>query len=227
MQSNLQSRKIDLVFVIDGTGSMTPCLDMVKDAARTFYKKFEEKMKDMGSSIDLLRVKLIVFRDYECDSNPMDESPFYELPLDLADFESKLSSIKAIGGGDANENGLEALHFAFNSDFIARGLKDRQVIVLFTDTDALKLGERSDLKNYPKNMVDETRFISEWIMPGQTSKLNPRGKRLVIYAPNGTSYKELSAKLPGANFIPVELSSGMAEFNFDEIIRIIAASASN
>jgi hypothetical protein len=227
MQNNLQRRKIDLVFVIDGTGSMTPCIDMVKNAAKTFYKKFEEQMIDMGSTIDLLRVKLIVFRDYECDAFPMEESPFYELPLDLTDFERALSNIEAIGGGDAKENGLEALHFAFNSDFIARGLKDREVIVLFTDTDALELKERAESKNYPKDMVDEKGLIIEWVAPGQMLKINPKGKRLVMYAPNNSTYKELAKKLPSSVFVPVELSSGMAEFNFNEIIKIIAASASN
>ena len=227
MQSNLMRRKIDIVFVIDGTASMIPCIDMVKNAAKTFYQKFEKTMIDMGSSIDMLRIKLIVFRDYECDSHPMDETPFYELPADLADFENSLKNVQAIGGGDNPENGLEALHFAFKSKFATPGLKDRQVIVLFTDTDALPLKERSDSPNYPKDMVSEDELVSEWIMASQQLRLNQRGKRLVIYAPNGTRYKNIATMLPGANFIPVELSTGMAEFNFDDIIKIIAASASN
>lgn len=223
----MEKRKIDMVFVIDGTGSMGPCIDKVKEAAKKFYQKFNEQMILMGSEVTSLRIKTIVFRDYLDDGEEaMVESPFFELPIDLADFEASLAAIHATGGGDIPENGLEALHFAFSSDFTATGLRDRQVIVLFTDADALAIGERNAAPGYPAGMVDETGLISEWIMPTQTSKLS-RGKRLVIYAPNDSKYKELSSKLPGSNFVPVELSTGLVEFDFDDIIKIIAASASN
>jgi dolichyl-phosphate beta-glucosyltransferase len=62
------------------------------------------------------------------------ESPFFELPSDEAEFSSFLSGVTATGGGDASENGLEALYLAMKSDF-STGPKDRQVIVMFTDAD--------------------------------------------------------------------------------------------
>ena len=229
----MEKRKIDIVFVIDGTGSMGPCLEKVKNAARTFYQRFNEEMVLMGSEVTSLRVKNIIFRDYKDDGDlAMVESDFFELPTDDTEFENDLASIPATGGGDIPENGLEALHFAFNSDFNTPGPKDRQVIVLFSDADCLDLGERRDCPNYPADMVDMDGLINEWIMPDsvardQSCKLNKRGKRLLVYAPNSSKYKDFVADLPGAHFIPVELSTGLYEFNFDDIIKIIAASASS
>ncbi len=226
----MENRKIDIVFVIDGTGSMAPCIDMIKDAAKEFYQKFNESMIKRGSTIDSLRIKNIVFRDYETDGAlSMEQSAFFEIPTDLADYEANLNSISAQGGGDLPENGLEALHYAFNSDFVAIGPKDREVIVLFTDADALDLHERSASSDYPKDMVDMAGLTREWIAPAQESgsKLTKKGKRLVIYAPASSKYADVSKKLPSSNFVPVELGTGLVDFSFDEIINIIAASASN
>ena len=224
---NMVRRKIDIVFTIDGTSSMTPCLDMVKNATKDFYQKFEEALVKNNNQIDSLRIKIIVFRDYEYDSKPMEESPFFELPMDLDDYSKYLSRVEAIGGGDNPENGLEALHYAFNSEFIATGMKDREVIVLFTDTDAISREDRIDCKYYPKDMVDENGLIREWILPSQKMKLTQKGKRLVLYAPPSTKYQGRQGKLPNCSFVPVKLGSGLVDFNFDEIIRIIAASVSN
>lgn len=222
----MEKRKIDIVFVIDGTGSMTPCIDGVKEAARTFYQQFQEEMILKGSEIELLRIKTIVFRDYKYDPEPIVESPFYEIDADLADFEDNLNRIYATGGGDDAENGLEALHYAFKSEFVAKGPKDRQVIVLFTDADALELKERADCSNYPTDMVDTNGLIREWTSPQQQNSLNPRGKRLVVFAPAGSKYQEYCRSLKGSNFTAVELNTGLHEFSFDSIIKLIAASAS-
>ena len=157
----------------------------------------------------------------------MEISDFFEIPTDLADYEAHLASICAQGGGDIPENGLEALYYAMKSDFVAKGNKDREVIVLFTDADALDLKERESSPNYPKDMVDWDGLVREWISPSQTSSLNQKSKRLVVYAPATSKYKDLTVKLPGSNFVAVELDSGLVDFNFDEIIKIIAASVSN
>ena len=230
----MDKRKIDIVFVIDGTGSMGPCIDKVKDAAKTFYQKFNEEMVLMGSEVTSLRIKTITFRDYKDDGDQaMVETTFRELPTDVTDFENDLASIYATGGGDIPENGLEALHLAFCSKFNTNGMKDRQVIVLFTDADALPLKDPERVTNpiYPEDMVDEAGLIDEWIMASQEHaqkiKLNRKAKRLVVYAPKGSKYEAIASSLPGSNFVPVELSSGLVEFDFSDVIKIIAASASN
>lgn len=222
-------RNIDIVFCIDGTGSMAPCIESVKSNARRFHLEFVSAMTDLGSEIDSMRVKIIVFRDYHDDGDQaMVESPFFELPTDTADFEKFLADISATGGGDSPENGLEALYYAMKSDFTT-GAKDRQVIVLFTDTDALKLKQRAGEAGYPTDMVDEAGLVEMWACMAQDSgfKLRERNKRLVLFAPDGTKYKELKSKLNRSVFEPVNMADGLGEIDFKDIIKILAASASN
>lgn len=223
-------RNIDVVFCIDGTGSMGPCIDNVKSNARRFHQEFVAAMTDLGSDIDSMRVKIIVFRDYHDDGkDSMLESPFFELPADSAEYEKYLTDLSAFGGGrSAEENGLEALYYAMKSDFTT-GSKDRQVIVLFSDADALALKERASESNYPADMVDEAGLIEAWscLVQDPGFKLREKNKRLVIFAPDGTKYKELKAKLNRSIFEPVDMAHGLGDIDFKDIIKIIAASASN
>lgn len=223
-------RNIDVVFCIDGTGSMGPCIESVKDNATRFYAEFVGKMTDMGSEIDSMRVKVIVFRDYESEgSEAIISSPFFELPADEVEFSRYMANIEATGGGDYKENGLEALYYAMKSDFTATDAKDREVIVLFSDADALDLKERESCDGYPFNMVDEEGLIELWSGYGQEekSKLRERNKRLVMFAPEDSKYKELKSKLNRSIFEPVNMSSGLGDIDFNDIIKIIAASASS
>ena len=222
-------RNIDVVFCIDGTGSMAPCIESVKSNARRFHLEFVSAMTDLGSEIDSMRVKVIVFRDYHDDGEQaMVQSPFFELPTDTAVFEKFLADISANGGGDGPENGLEAMYYAMKSDFTT-GAKDRQVIVLFTDAEALDLKQRASEAGYPADMVDEAGLIEMWACMAQDSsfKLRERNKRLVMFAPDGTKYKALKSKLNRSVFEPVNMADGLGDIDFKEIIKIIAASASN
>lgn len=222
-------RNIDIVFCIDATGSMAPCLESVKSNARRFYHDFVKEMTNLKSDVDVMRVKIISFRDFKYDGDQaMVESPFFELSIDHAEFENYLSGITANGGGDAAENGLEALYLAMKSDFTTAA-KDRQVIVLFTDADALALGQRAGEPNYPADMVDENGFLETWACVSQSPdlKLRERNKRLVMFAPAGTKYEALKPILTRSLFEPVDMSAGLGDIEFSEIVKIIAASASS
>ena len=223
-----KKRCIDIVFCIDGTGSMSPCIKSVKENAKRFYTDFEKAMKDTGSSVDMLRIRLVVFRDYKCDGErAMEESPFFELPTDNEEFSSYLDSVKASGGCGEDANGLEALYFAMKSDFVT-GKNDRQVIVLFADTTAIPLKARSGYANYPSYMVDDDGLLQTWMCTQEyASNLRERNKRLVFFAPDNSIYEEMSQKYNRSIFQPVRIHSGMDDISFEEIIKIISASASS
>lgn len=227
--TTLVDRNIDIVFCIDATGSMAPCIDSIKANARRFHKEFVKKMTDLNSSITSMRIKLIAFRDYgEDGADAMSESRFFEFPDDQADFENCLAGITATGGGDDPENGLEALYCAMRSDFVT-GTKDRQVIVLFSDADALPLGARAGSQDYPADMVDDDGFFNTWMCcSGQSAglKLRERSKRLVLFAPKNSQYEKISTKLNRSIFSPVTMDAGLGDIDFDDIIEIIAATAS-
>ena len=226
-----KKRNIDVVFCIDGTGSMYPCLESVKNNARRFHLEFVSAMTDLGSEIDSMRVKVIVFRDYEYDgAEAMVESPFFELPDDDSEFSDFLAKVSASGGGDGPENGLEALYLAMKSDFTT-GPNDRQVIVMFSDANALELKHPTRVTNstYPADMVDYDGLQIAWMCATQDSsfKLREKNKRLVMFAPDGTKYKEISTGFNRTIFEPVDMADGLKDIDFKDIIKIIAASASN
>ena len=221
-------RNIDIVFCIDGTGSMSPCINNVKDNAKRFYADFVRAMTNNGSEIDLMRIKVIVFRDYKSDgANSMVESPFFELPDEEAEFSNYLDGIRASGGCNEDANGLEALYLAMKSDFTT-GPKDRQIIVLFADTTAIPLRKRGNCAGYPKGMVDENGLLETWMcMQGRTTKLRERCKRLVMFAPTGTCYESMKQTYNRSIFTPVQIHRGLDDISFDDIIKIVAASASS
>ena len=223
------NRNIDIVFCIDGTGSMTPCLESVKRNALHFQTLFAEEMTKRNTDIDSMRVKVIVFIDYHDDKEEaMQMSRFYELPTDMEEFKSLMDSIVAGGGGDSPENGLEALYFAMKSDFTT-GPKDRQIIVLFSDADALPLLERKEEFVYPMDMVDEEGLTNLWACITQDSsiKLRDKNKRLLLFAPDDSKYKELASKFERCIFEPVNMAEGLGDIDFSDIISLIAASASS
>lgn len=221
-------RCIDIVFCVDGTGSMSPCIESVKANARRFYSDFAKTMTDMGSDIDMLRIKMIVFRDYKSDGEQsMVESRFFELPSEEDEFSAYLSGIRATGGCSEDANGLEALRLAMKSDFVT-GSKDRQVIVLFADTSAIPLGKRKSYDGYPSDMVDEDGLLETWMCTQKyPTKLREKIKRLVMFAPRGTNYERMKSEYNRSVFEPVEMHRGLDGVPFETIIKLIAASASS
>ncbi len=235
MNTLTKDRKIDIIFCIDGTGSMTPFLDKIKKNAVKFHQDLAFEMtSNFNSNIDELNVKTIVFRDYEADENAMCISEWYDLTAgDTELFEKHLDGIVAEGGADIPENGLEALYFAMTADWKSIGSNDRQIIVLFTDADAKPIGENVTRPDGTKvEMVDETGLLSTWsgIIPSIVSqsdfRLKERAKRLIMYAPADSKYADLNSKLNRSQFNPTHMDAGMREFDFSAIIKIIAASAS-
>ncbi len=222
------NRNIDIVFCIDGTGSMSPCIDNVKINARRFYTDFAKVMMYAGNDIEMIRVKIIVFRDYKCDGREaMVESAFFELPTEEQEFSAYLNGIHATGGCGEDANGLEALYRAMMSDF-STGVKDRQVIVLFADTTAIPLGKRKNCAGYPRDMVDDNGLLETWMCTQKhPSKLRERNKRLVMFAPKGSCYEEMRQRYNRSVFQPVQIHSGLDNISFADIIRIMAASASS
>ena len=223
-----KERNIDIVMCIDATSSMGPCIDNVRKNAKKFYTDFVDVMTNQyNSDVTSLRVQVIVFRDLECDVEGLVKSEFFELPEDDDLFERFLNSIRPLGGGDYKESGLEALYEAMTTDWIARSTNDRQVILLFSDSDAIGFTEKRNRPGYPNNF-DEGQFLAAWMCKlGNRNKLSERGKRLVMFAPAKSIYEDkLQKTMNRSQFKPVLPMKGMADITFDEVIKILCASAS-
>jgi hypothetical protein len=80
---------------------------------------------------------MIAFRDILADGEAaLQESPFFALPAEEAEFSGYYYGLVAEGGGDAPESGLEAAALAMTSPWTTRGDRRRQVIVVWTDQPA-------------------------------------------------------------------------------------------
>jgi hypothetical protein len=117
--------KVDVLFVLDLTGSMSFAIRGVKDGIGNFAKELEKKALDS-------RIGMVCFRDIEEDK----ELPYPLLfngetfTTDYEAFRAKVATLKADGGGDEPESSLQALALAVKQPFRENVTR---VLVLITD----------------------------------------------------------------------------------------------
>lgn len=227
---------VDIVFVIDATESMQPLIDKVKSLTLSFREELEEGLKKNRRIIKNLRIKVIVFRDYYVDDKyAMEESRFFILPDEKQDFYNFVSKVKAGGGGDEPESGLEALALALRSNFVKDGDKRRHVIVLFTDASAHPFEQQMDgvPSNYPTNMFkDISELYETWGMGqdylGSTRNLGNQmarnAKRLVLFAPSMYPWGEMEYELENTIRKDMDKGNGGRDLELDDVIALIANS---
>lgn len=220
---------VDIVLCIDATWSMAHILDNVKAGALSFHERLGAVMRGKGKAISQLRIKVIAFRDF--GDNPDDairQTDFLVFPEQAHEFERFVRTLRAEGGGDIPESGLEALTLAVRSDW-ERGLdRRRHVIVLFTDAPAHPFGspDQTRARTYPPSMprsLDE--LFAEWGYQGsQSAVMDNAAKRLLLFAPECTPWVEISDDWNRTLFFPSEAGEGLEEWEMDEIVNTIAHS---
>lgn len=233
---------VDLVLCIDGTGSMTPFIDTVREQAGNLPRDIITRAKKEKMDIDNLNVRGIIFRDCGCDGEYCMQSMPGLVPLwqngeenaeNIAGFRGFLDSIVADGGGDEPENGLEAIAMAMRTNWTPErhGVKRRQIISVWSDATTHPLGHGFDQYDLglPKDFNELTR---EWgdqdaASTGQTGLMSYRSKRLVIYAAEKyedgkTNWEDLAN---WDNVILVlgkqRLGEGLKEVDYNEIIKLL------
>ncbi|HCR72888.1 MAG TPA: VWA domain-containing protein [Ruminococcus sp.] len=226
MGSNYKAKyDVDLVFVIDATGSMTDLIDMVKENALRFHVDLCNIMSAKKKIINQLRIRLIAFRDYmEDGENAMMLTDFFTFPEQAEDFREAVNSIEADGGGDEPEDGLEALGFAIRSDWCNNsGTKKRHVIVVWSDASTHELGFGSSSPYYNKDMAKNFDELTRWWGFGQTSGyIDNRAKRLLLYTPDAPDWNKISSNWENVIHFQSVAGNGLAEADYSEIINTIA-----
>lgn len=215
---------VDMVFCIDATGSMGGVIDMVKRNAVSFYGDVVDAMQKKGKTIDKLRLRMVVFRDYVADGeNAMLETDFFDLPEEAADFKECIDGITAFGGGDDPEDGLEALGYAMKSDWNNDGMKKRHVIVLWTDASTHPIGYGKSSGYYPNGMAESFGELSSWWgnkqMPGY---MNQSAKRLLMFASDAEYWNTISDNWDNTIHFPSEAGNGLSEIDYHQIIDAIS-----
>ena len=224
MASNYKMNyNVDIVFVIDSTGSMGHVVDMVKNNALSFHDQLMESMAKKQKKVDKLRARIIAFKDYLADELPMLVTDFYNLPEEVGDMRQVMNSITADGGGDEPEDALEALGYAIRSKWDTSCMKSRHIIALYTDASAHQLGFGAASPKYPR--AGMARNISEltswWDNPAY---IKQSAKRLLLFAPGTADWNYISDNWSNVIHTQSQAGEGLSDIDFKEILSVIANS---
>ena len=187
-----QNYNIDIALCIDATASMKQPIEELKANVKKYYSMLVEAIEYIDGIPERnvhVRVKVITFRDYGRDAEPMKVSRFFTIGEESEAFLEYLNGIKAYGGGDEPENGLEAIALAMKSDWVRTGFRRRHVIVVFTDASALPLGERANETGYPDDIPANFSELKDW---WHGSGMERRIGRLLLLAPDEHPWKDMT-----------------------------------
>jgi hypothetical protein len=227
-QTSLASRgvnySVDIVFCIDVTGSMDPILDAVKANALGFYDDVQSNLVAKGKNVAQLRVRVVAFRDLVADGDAaVEESPFFALPDERARFSEFVGGLRAEGGGDAPESGLEAVALAMSSPWTRTGDRRRQVIVVWSDQPAHQLDASivpADLRS--RIPADFSGLTDAW--EDEQGLMGSSSKRLILFAPDGPGWSDISSVWENVVHNPSVAGGGLSDVDYGTIIDSIGNS---
>lgn len=143
-QGSLGKKKgiVDIVFLIDATGSMAPCLDALKKNIGFFVDRLTTPDANASAVITDWRIKVCGYRDAKADGTKWwEEKPF---TTDQAQAKADLGALMPEGGGDEPESLLDALWKLIKMPTLEKGAqpapdswRDRRdaarCVIVFTD----------------------------------------------------------------------------------------------
>lgn len=101
---------VDIVFLVDASGSMAHCIEALKTNIRAFVTTMVEGAggpNSTGPVVKDFRIKVVGFRDVNCDEVWFVDNPFSS---SVDQVYAQLSALEAVGGGDEPESLLDGLH---------------------------------------------------------------------------------------------------------------------
>ena len=231
---------VDIVYCIDATSSMRPCIDTIKTVSATLHEKLKLALNDAGRTLSALRIKVIAFRDAYCDGpKAFEVSRFFDMSYETDAFMAFLNGIKAKGGGDLPESSLEALSMAMQSEWcspIDPSIKKRHIIVLFTDASAHPLEQSADGtdKYYPilmpktyADLIDMWGSAAQGTCMDNDAKMDPTAKRLAIYAPaTSEPWSHIADDMDLTSFAPIQPDRGGADISTEALLKMLSQTAS-
>jgi hypothetical protein len=199
--ADLQQAKVkgvvDIVFLLDATGSMQPCIDSLKSNIKLFIDTLTTKDANNSSPVKDWRAKVVGYRDVEVDEKWFEDAPFVR---DVATLKAQLDALTANGGGDEPESLLDALYKLSTLGQTDKGAQEddprkwryrstaARVIVVFTDA---SYKEKLGLPEAKGGTLDDV------INALQTNKII-----LSIFAPQFDCYNKL-AEIDKSEYQPV------------------------
>lgn len=187
---------VDIVFLLDATGSMATCIDALKKNIEVFIDNLVATDPNSSSIVKDWRARVVGYRDFEADSTPYVDNAFVR---DTAALKGQLTALKADGGGDEPESLLDALFKISTVGNTAKGATEdaqkwryrseaARVVIVFTDASyktkmAIPEAAGGGFEDV-KNKIQENRII------------------LSVFAPDMPCYDQLS-QLDKAEYQPI------------------------
>ena len=138
-------KRLDIVLLVDVTGSMSSAIKGVKNS----IKGFMDYLKTHGFDV---RVAVVPFDDYA----PSEDKKYDPEWLNLSDpdtVKDYVDQFTAYGGGDSPENSYGAILFAWNN--VGWRPASQRIFILFTDARSHYRGESTSTKFDPKANKDD------------------------------------------------------------------------
>lgn len=136
----------DIVFMVDSSGSMAPCIDALRSNIEAFIDSLSKGEANNAPPIRDWRGKVVGYRDVEAAQSEgipwIEDAPFVR---DTNELKAQLAALKAEGGGDEPESLLDALFKAASMEATPKGSQTEdpnkwryrsdaaRVIIVFTD----------------------------------------------------------------------------------------------
>jgi|GEM_PF-3315811 len=159
-------KKLDVVFVIDVTGSMSSVIEAAKSAAKRIAGGVSTRLKSVLPQLGFepdIAFGMVAYRDFS-DGKPY---KIYPLVDDINKFNSLVSPVSATGGGDEREAVYEGVNAAIDEikwrgvlQWGRAGLSTR-MIVLLGDHSAHEPSEGSSYKVSESDLVKKARTLKK------------------------------------------------------------------
>ena len=215
---------VSIRYAIDGTGSMAPIIDTVKGGLLAFPGQLTTALAAKGKVVGKLQVGIDVFRDvYDNVSTAFVSSRFFDMATEQSELQKFVEAVRAMGGGDEPENGLEGLTLALNATWPSDTTKQRHVVVVYTDASAHPLEKAAGFSQpqYPTNMPKSFNELTDrW----SSQSMDRNAKRLILFAPDAYPWTDIATNWENTVHYASRAGEGLSEVDSSTILDAIVNS---
>ena len=181
----------DIVFVVDISGSMAPCIDALRQNIETFVGTLSSGDANNAAPVKDWRAKVVGYRDIEAAE--ADGLPWIvdnQFVRDPAELKAQLAGLQANGGGDEPESLLDTLYKVATMEAMPKGAQSiepgkwryrsdaARVVVVFTDASF------KETMSIPEAKGGSLQDVANIVMANRII--------LSVFAPNFEGYDRLS-----------------------------------
>jgi hypothetical protein len=191
-QSRAKTKGVaDIVFVVDISGSMAPCIDALRQNIEAFVDSLSRGDANNAAPVKDWRAKVVGYRDLEsAESEGLPWIVDTEFVRDTAALKSQLAALEADGGGDEPESLLDTLYKVATMEASPKGSQTveaskwryrsdaARVVVVFTDASF------KETMSIPEAKGGSLQDVANVVMANRII--------LSVFAPNFEGYDRLS-----------------------------------